>query len=63
MSRKESIRTLAKDFIKFLQKEDDKANAFNSWYKKLEFDLAKQIKYELENVRSSSISNNICETN
>lgn len=50
MSRKEAIRALAKDFIKFVQKEDDKEGAFNAWHSKLETDLAKQIKYELENL-------------
>lgn len=49
MSRKDAIRVLAKDFIKFVQKEEEKKEAFNAWYAKLQTDLAKQIKYELEN--------------
>lgn len=48
MSRKDAIRALAKDFIKFVTKEDDKAGALNAWNLKLQEDLAKQIKYELE---------------
>ena len=52
MNRKESIRALAKDFIKFVKKEEDKATAFTVWYSKLEADLAKQIKYELEQLGS-----------
>lgn len=52
MSRKDAIRGLAKDFVKFVTKEDDKAGAFNAWYSKLQQDLAKQIQYELENLNS-----------
>ncbi len=52
MSRKEAIRVLAKDFVKFVQKEEDKEDAFNAWHNKLEMDMAKQITYELENMNS-----------
>lgn len=54
MSRKDAIRVLAKDFIKFVQKEEEKKEAFNAWYAKLQIDLAKQIKYELENYHGTS---------
>jgi hypothetical protein len=52
MSRKDAIRDLAKDFIKFAQKEDNKNQAFTTWHNKLQSDLAKQIKYELENLHN-----------
>jgi hypothetical protein len=48
MSRKDAIRALAKDFVKFMEKEEQKEEAFKAWYSKLQLDLAKQIKYELE---------------
>jgi len=53
MSRKEALRILAKDFVKFVSKEDNKEGAFNTWYSKLETDLAKQIKYELEQINEN----------
>jgi hypothetical protein len=52
MSRKDAIRALAKDFIKFVTKEEDKTGAFNAWDAKLQTDLAKQIQYELENLNT-----------
>lgn len=48
MSRKDSIRALAKDFVKFVTKEENKNGAFERWYDKLQEDLGRQIKYELE---------------
>ncbi len=50
MSRKDAIRCLAKDFVKFVEKEEQKDKAFDAWHAKLETDLARQIKYELENL-------------
>ncbi len=52
MSRKEAIRALAKDFVKFVTKEENKDGAFDAWYAKFQADLAKQIQYELEQLNA-----------